>query len=74
VFQEWFDINYTSYEDPRIIFDDYYANNLSRINNLDKANTPKQNNNDVATKPVLCKKVSLLFIKNIKGGDLSNLF
>ncbi|KAE9528871.1 hypothetical protein AGLY_012446 [Aphis glycines] len=56
VFQEWFDINYTSYEDPRVIFDDYYANNLSRINNLDKANTPKQNNNVVVTKPVLCKK------------------
>uniref|UniRef100_A0A2H8TRP9 Transcription initiation factor TFIID subunit 5 n=1 Tax=Melanaphis sacchari TaxID=742174 RepID=A0A2H8TRP9_9HEMI len=56
VFQEWFDINYTAYEDPRIIFDDYYANNLVRVNNLDKANTPKQNNNVFATKPVLCKK------------------
>ncbi|XP_026819668.1 uncharacterized protein LOC113558416 isoform X4 [Rhopalosiphum maidis] len=56
VFQEWFDINYTAYEDPRIIFDDYYANNLVRVNNLDKANAPKQNNNVIANKPVLCKK------------------
>ncbi|XP_060844674.1 uncharacterized protein LOC132924402 isoform X1 [Rhopalosiphum padi] len=56
VFQEWFDINYTAYEDPRIIFDDYYANNLVRVNNLDKANAPKQNNNVVVNKPVLCKK------------------
>lgn len=66
MFQEWFDISYTNYEDPKKVFNECYKNNLIRLNNLEKAYAPKQNNNVITSKIELCKKVSLLFINNIK--------
>ncbi|XP_029341689.1 uncharacterized protein LOC100569295 isoform X8 [Acyrthosiphon pisum] len=41
VFQEWIDINYITYEDPRIVFDEKCTNNQEQVNNLDEANAPK---------------------------------
>lgn len=65
MFQEWFDINYIAYEDPKVVFEDYYTNRLVRVNNLVKANAPKINNNVNTLRTVLWKKVSLLFISRI---------
>jgi len=73
VFQEWIDINYITYEDPRIVFDEHCTNNEERITNLNKANAPKVNNNVNCFRTKLCKRVSLLFISNVKC-DCSNLF
>ncbi|XP_060859767.1 uncharacterized protein LOC132936966 isoform X5 [Metopolophium dirhodum] len=56
VFQEWIDINYITYEDPRIVFDEHCTNNQERVNNLDKANAPKVNNNVNPFRTKLCKK------------------
>ncbi|XP_022174568.1 uncharacterized protein LOC111036738 [Myzus persicae] len=56
VFQEWFDINYIAYEDPKVVFEDYYTNRLVRVNNLVKANAPKINNNVNTLRTVLWKK------------------
>jgi len=58
VFQEWIDINYITYEDPRIVFDEPGTSNQERVNNLDKANAPKVNNNVNPFRTELCKKVS----------------
>lgn len=56
MFQEWFDINYTTDEDPMKIYEAYYNENVSNSNNQTKQITSKPNNNpDV--------KVSLLFIE-----------
>lgn len=76
MFQEWIDINYITHENPKIVLEEYYSNNLERENNLNKANAPKindKNDNVNSFGTVLCKKVSLLFITSIKC-DCSNLF
>lgn len=47
VFQEWFDINYSTNEDPRLVFESYYNNSTSKINNWAQSYTPKLNINEL---------------------------
>lgn len=67
VFQEWFDINYSTNEDPKMVFESYYNNSASKINNWTQSpKTPKLNNielkNDFCVNnDDLTKTVSLSF-------------
>lgn len=47
MFQEWFDINYSTNEDPRLVFESYYNNSTSKMNNWAQSYTPKLNINEL---------------------------
>lgn len=47
MFQEWFDINYSTNEDPVAIFEKYYSKHESKVNNQAKAHASKLNNNEL---------------------------
>jgi len=47
VFQEWFDINYSTNEDPITIFEEYYSKHKSKLNNQANAKGSNLSNNEL---------------------------
>jgi len=70
VFQEWFDINYFTNENPMEILDKYCSKSMLKVNNEIHINVPKQSNielntNDAASNDKLNNKVSIVLINYI---------
>lgn len=64
MFQEWFDINYETNENPKTIFEEYYNQSVAKINNRLKL---MQNNGEIkntasVNNDNLLRKVSFLTI------------